>query len=85
MTISDHGGPIPKKELKRIFESFYRMKKTIDAQVPGSGFGLFLVNKIVRSYHGKINIENTREGTSIIVRLPVKVMKGEYEGQDFTH
>ncbi|MBT3275054.1 MAG: HAMP domain-containing histidine kinase [Spirochaetales bacterium] len=68
--ISDTGRGIPKRELSRVIMPFYRGDVSRAEQIPGSGLGLSLINRVVRAYHGKLSINSTIDlGTSVTVRL----------------
>ena len=58
ITVEDHGIGINKKDLKHIFEPFYRAKYVVDEQIHGNGLGLSLVKQIIEAHGGKINVES---------------------------
>lgn len=58
--ISDDGIGIPKNEISRIFDKYYRVDRKINQNINGLGVGLFLVNSIVKHYQGKIEVSNNR-------------------------
>lgn len=63
--VSDTGRGIPKENLSNIFDPFFTTKTS------GSGLGLSVVLRIVKTYNGKIEIEKSDEtGTTFVVRLP---------------
>lgn len=69
--VSDTGPGIPKRDLGRVLEPFYRGKESYAKQIPGSGLGLSLVNRVVRTYGGTLSISSTAgRGTTVTVRLP---------------
>lgn len=66
--ISDTGKGIPKEHLSNIFDPFFTTKSS------GSGMGLAVVRRIVKTYHGKIEVERSDErGTTFCVKLPIPV------------
>ncbi|NDD65220.1 MAG: sensor histidine kinase, partial [Acidobacteria bacterium] len=72
LTISDHGRGIPREDLSRIFEPFYRSSDVRTAQIQGNGLGLSLVRNIVEAHHGTISVESQAgRGTSFTISLPV--------------
>jgi signal transduction histidine kinase len=67
--VSDNGIGIEPEERGRIFEMFYRAKKT-EAQ-DGTGLGLAIVDKIVRSHGGKVWVESEKQkGSTFYFTLP---------------
>jgi PAS domain S-box-containing protein len=67
--VSDNGIGIEPEEQDRIFEMFYRAKKT-EVQ-DGTGLGLAIVEKIVRSHGGKVWVESQMDkGSTFYFTLP---------------
>jgi signal transduction histidine kinase len=63
--ISDTGKGISREHLANIFDPFFTTKSA------GTGMGLAIVLRIVRNYHGKIEVEKSdAQGTIFCVRLP---------------
>ena len=70
MTISDRGAGIPEKDLKRVFDKFYRLP--IPEGAGGTGLGLSICKGIVEAHGGSIRAENREGGgLSLIVALPL--------------
>jgi signal transduction histidine kinase len=52
--ISDDGMGIEKKDLRRIFDRFFRAEKNSLKRVHGSGLGLFVCRTIIKAHQGRI-------------------------------
>lgn len=71
ITVSDNGQGIEKKELKNIFEKFYRIQPNNIHNTKGLGLGLYFVKKIIEKYNGKIEAESTlKKGTTFKINIP---------------
>jgi two-component system, OmpR family, sensor histidine kinase SenX3 len=71
-SVSDQGIGIPRVELKRIFNRFYRIPNRTTGKVKGTGLGLFIVRAVVRRYGGDAYAESQGEGlgSTFTIRLP---------------
>jgi hypothetical protein len=66
--VSDSGGGIPRENLGQIFDPFFTTKEK------GTGFGLSVVLRIVKTYGGSINLDSViGEGTTFHIRLPLSL------------
>lgn len=72
LSVHDLGIGIPRNELKRIFNRFYRATNPRAGQVKGTGLGLFIVRSIARRHGGDVYAESEGEGrgSTFTVRLP---------------
>lgn len=69
--IADTGIGIPKNELPRIFEEFYRASNAKEAERDGTGLGLSIAKRVVEMHSGRIWIESEEgKGTKLNIELP---------------
>lgn len=70
--VTDTGMGIPKKDLPRIFERFYRVDKARSRSSGGTGLGLSIVKHLVDLHHGVISVKSELGiGSSFIIELPL--------------
>ena len=69
--VKDKGVGIPKENLNRIFDRFYRVNE--DSHVSGLGLGLFIAKEIITRHNGEIWVESEiGKGTAFHFTLPYK-------------
>ena len=70
--VQDRGVGIPRKQLKRIFNRFYRVQARGIRQVKGTGLGLYIVRSIARAHGGRVFAQSEGEGrgATFTVELP---------------
>ncbi|MCS4305293.1 sensor histidine kinase KdpD [Chryseobacterium sp. BIGb0232] len=69
--VTDDGQGMESKELKNIFEKFYRIQNNNIHNNKGLGLGLYFVKKIVACYHGKIDVSSQLHmGTTFKITIP---------------
>ena len=69
--VEDTGIGIPKEDLDRIFERFYRVDKSHSNQKEGSGLGLSIVKHGAKFHKASMDVESEMgEGTKITVVFP---------------
>ncbi|HIK17838.1 MAG TPA: PAS domain S-box protein [Leptolyngbyaceae cyanobacterium M33_DOE_097] len=69
--VTNSGVEIPKQELSRVFEKFYRIPKNDPWKHGGTGLGLALVKRLVERLHGTIEVSSKQSQTTFTIRLPL--------------
>ncbi len=70
--VQDSGYGIPKEDLGKIFERFYRVKDEHTRMIIGTGLGLPIVKSIVEAHNGRIAVESEPgAGSCFSVYLPI--------------
>ncbi len=71
LRVEDDGIGIPREDLSRIFERFYRTDVSRNRKTGGAGIGLAIVRSIVRAHGGSVTAESGEGGGSVFsVTLP---------------
>lgn len=71
LVVKDQGIGIPKADLDRIFERFYRVDKARTRATGGTGLGLSIVRHVAANHGGEILLQSREgEGSKFTIRLP---------------
>jgi two-component system sensor histidine kinase VicK len=71
ISVSDSGPGIPRHDLKKVFDDFYRVDSNLTRTTGGTGIGLALVKKLVTLMGGSVWAENNDgPGCTITISLP---------------
>ena len=72
VTVADRGIGIPRAQLKRIFNRFYRVPGHFMSRFKGTGLGLFIVRSVVERHGGRVYAESPGlgRGSTFTIRLP---------------
>lgn len=69
--ITDNGIGIPKDELPRVFEEFYRASNAREVERNGTGLGLSIAKQVVEMHSGRIWVESEEgKGSTFYIELP---------------
>jgi signal transduction histidine kinase len=72
VTVADSGAGIAREDLGRVFEPFFTTK------AKGTGFGLSVVLRIVKTYGGRIRVESEEgQGATFLIELPLSTMTAD--------
>ena len=75
IVVRDDGLGIPRQELARVFERFYRVDKARSRETGGTGLGLSIVKHVAESHGGRVEVESTvGVGSTFTVTLPAAVV-----------
>jgi PAS domain S-box-containing protein len=72
LCVRDRGKGLPKADLDRIFDKFYRVNGGDDQSSYGYGLGLYVCRKLIEAQGGRIWAENHRDGGAVFsITLPI--------------
>jgi len=81
LSIADQGLGIPRKDLNKIFDRFFRVDKARSRAQGGTGLGLAISKEIIEAHHGKIWADSSEgKGSTFYISLPYEPMS---EGDDW--
>jgi len=58
ISVTDTGGGIPKEDLSRLFERFYRVDKARSRELGGTGLGLAIVKHMAKAHGGEVGVDS---------------------------
>lgn len=69
--VRDTGPGIPAVDLPHLFQKFYRVDNSATRTIGGTGLGLFICEKIIKLYNGRIWVESeVNKGSTFYINLP---------------
>jgi signal transduction histidine kinase len=69
-TVRDFGPGIPKGQMKKIFELFYRPENELTRETVGTGIGLALVQQLAAAMGGRVDVRNCDPGAEFRLSFP---------------
>ncbi len=71
VSVRDNGVGIPRVDLERVFERFYRVDRARSRETGGTGLGLSIVRHVAQLHGGRILVESKPgEGSTFTLELP---------------
>ena len=70
LSVRDHGPGIDRRQLKKIFELFYRSESELTRETVGTGIGLAIVHQLVNAMGGFVDVVNREPGAEFRVTFP---------------
>jgi len=72
LNVEDHGIGIPRRDIERVFERFYRVDRARSRDTGGTGLGLAIVRHVANNHHGEVHVESDEgHGSTFTLRLPL--------------
>jgi two-component system, OmpR family, sensor histidine kinase SenX3 len=72
LVVRDHGIGIPRRDLERIFERFYRVDRARSRDTGGTGLGLAIVRHVVQAHGGEVTVTSSEgEGSTFTIQIPI--------------
>ena len=68
-TVRDFGAGVPKAQMKKIFELFYRAEDELTRETVGTGIGLALVRQLATAMDARIDVRNCEPGAEFRLLL----------------
>ncbi len=73
--VADQGVGIPRRDLDRVFERFYRVDKARSRETGGTGLGLSIVRHVATNHGGEVLVSSQEgEGSTFVLRLPASLV-----------
>jgi len=69
-TVRDYGPGVPKAQMRKIFELFYRAESELTRETVGTGIGLALVRQIASAMGARVDVRNCEPGAEFRVHFP---------------
>ena len=71
LSVRDEGVGIPRTELERVFERFYRVDRARSRETGGTGLGLAIVRHVAGNHGGRVAVESKPgDGSTFTMTIP---------------
>jgi len=74
MTVRDYGPGVPKTQMKKIFELFYRAENELTRETVGTGIGLSLVRQLAAAMGARVDVRNCEPGAEFRLQFPAAAL-----------
>ncbi|MES9898066.1 MAG: HAMP domain-containing sensor histidine kinase [Sedimenticola sp.] len=68
--VRDYGPGVPRDQMKKIFQLFFRSESELTRETSGTGIGLGLVKQLVLAMNGSVDVVNRQPGVEFTVSVP---------------
>ncbi|MET3728286.1 signal transduction histidine kinase [Fictibacillus halophilus] len=73
ISVTDYGIGIPKENLDKVYDRFFRVDQARSRDTGGAGLGLSIAKQIVSAHQGKLHLVSEEgKGTTFTMEIPVK-------------
>ena len=71
-SVRDFGPGIPRDQMKKIFQLFYRSESELTRETVGTGIGLAIVKQLTLAMNGSVDLMNVEPGAEFRIVFPTK-------------
>ena len=68
--VRDYGAGVPRAQMRKIFNLFYRAGDELTRDTAGTGIGLALVKQLATAMHGRVDVVNREPGAEFVLVFP---------------
>ena len=68
--VRDFGPGVPKSQMKKVFELFYRAENELTRETVGTGIGLSLVRQLAAAMDARVDVRNCDPGAEFRLQFP---------------
>lgn len=69
-SVRDYGPGVPRDQMQKIFELFYRSESELTRETVGTGIGLAIVHQLTNAMHGRVDLVNAEPGAEFRLIFP---------------